>query len=110
MKAERNRAKIKAIAEWLKACDDIAIVTHIMPDGDALGSSLALMHALKDLGKRAFVCNRDEVPGYLHLLPGWETVVKPDALPYPPRAVIAIDCASADRMGKRHSQGSHRSS
>lgn len=99
MKAERNRAKIKAIAEWLKACDDIAIITHIMPDGDALGSSLALMHALKDLGKRAFVCNRDEVPGYLHLLPGWETVVKPDALPYPPKAVIAIDCASTDRMG-----------
>ena len=70
MKAERNRAKTKAIAQWLKENDDIAIITHIMPDGDALGSSLALMHALKDMGKRAFVCDRDEVPGYLRMLPG----------------------------------------
>lgn len=99
MKAERNRAKTKAIAQWLKENDDIAIITHIMPDGDALGSSLALMHALKDMGKRAFVCDRDEVPGYLRMLPGWETVVMPDALPYPPKAVIAIDCADEGRMG-----------
>ena len=99
MKAERNSAKTKAIAEWLRSHDDIAIITHIMPDGDALGSSLALMHALKSMGKRAFVCDRDEVPGYLHLLPGWETVVMPDALPYPPRAVISVDCADEGRMG-----------
>ena len=79
--------------------DDIAIITHIMPDGDALGSSLALMHALKAMGKRAFVCDRDEVPGHLRMLPGWETVVMPASLPYPPKAVIAIDCASEDRMG-----------
>ena len=99
MRAERNSQKTKAIAQWLKDNDAIAIVTHIMPDGDALGSSLALMHALKLMGKRAFVCDRDEVPGYLHLLPGWETVVMPDALPYPPKAVIAIDCADEGRMG-----------
>lgn len=99
MATERNRAKTEAIAQWLKANDDIAIITHIMPDGDALGSSLALMHALKTMGKRAFVCNRDEVPGYLYMLPDWETVVMPDALPYPPKAVIAIDCADEGRMG-----------
>ncbi len=99
MRAERNLKNIKAIAEWLKKNDDIAIVTHIMPDGDALGSSLALMHALNNLGKRAFVCNRDEVPGHLRMLPGWETVVTPDALPYPPKAVISVDCADEGRMG-----------
>lgn len=99
MRAERNLKKTKAIAEWLKSHDDIAIVTHIMPDGDALGSSLALMHALNQMGKRAFVCDRDEVPGHLKMLPGWETVVMPDALPYPPQAVISVDCADEGRMG-----------
>ncbi len=99
MATVRNRAKTKAIAEWLIHNDDIAVITHIMPDGDALGSSLALMHALNAMGKRAFVCDRDEVPGYLHLLPGWETVVRPDALPFPPKAVIAVDCADEGRMG-----------
>lgn len=99
MATDRNRTKTKAIAEWLKSHDDIAIITHILPDGDALGSSLALMHALHDLGKRAFVCDRDVVPGYLHMLPGWEAVTTPDALPYPPKAVIAVDCADEGRMG-----------
>ena len=99
MAQETNLASIKAIAEWLRAHDDIAIVTHIFPDGDALGSSLALMMGLKELGKRAFVCDRDAVPAYLHLLPCWETVVLPDQLPFAPRAVIAVDCADAARMG-----------
>lgn len=99
MRAERNREKTKAIAQWLNSHDDIAIITHIMPDGDALGSSLALMHALNGLGKRAFVCDRDEVPGHLRMLPGWETVTTPDALPYPPMAVISVDCADEGRMG-----------
>ncbi len=99
MALERNRQNIEAVAEWLKNHDDIAIVTHVQPDGDALGSSLALMHGLNAMGKRAFVCDRDEVPAYLHLLPGWETVVQPDALPYDPKAVIAVDCADAARMG-----------
>ena len=99
MASERKMSSANAVAEWLRAHDDIAIVTHIMPDGDALGSSLALMHALTAMGKRAFVCDRDEVPGYLHMLPGQETVVKPDALPFVPQAVIAVDCADEGRMG-----------
>ncbi len=99
MRAETNREKTKAIAQWLKSHDEIAIVTHIMPDGDALGSSLALMHGLKAMGKRVFVCDRDEVPGYLHMLPGWETVTTPYSLPFIPQAVIAVDCADAARMG-----------
>lgn len=99
MTQEQKLTKTKAVAEWLKSHDDIAIITHIMPDGDALGSSLALRHALGNMGKRAFVCDRDEVPGHLHMLPGWETVARPDALPFVPQAVIAIDCADEGRMG-----------
>ena len=99
MAQETNLASIKAIAEWLRSHDDIAIVTHVFPDGDALGSSLALMMGLETLGKRAFVCDRDAVPAYLDLLPRWESVVAPDRFPFPPRAVIAVDCADAARMG-----------
>lgn len=99
MELERIPAKTDALAEWLRTHDDIAIVTHIMPDGDALGSSLALMHALRGMGKRVFVCDRDEVPAYLHMLPGWELVVSPADIPFSPRAVLAVDCADAARMG-----------
>lgn len=99
MAQETNPTSIKAICEWLRAHDDIAIVTHVFPDGDALGSSLALMMGLKTLGKRAFVCDRDPVPAYLHLLPDWETVAAPDHFPFEPKAAIAVDCADAARMG-----------
>ena len=99
MTPEQKRAKTDAIAKWLKDHDEIAVVTHIMPDGDALGSSLALMHALKNMGKRAFVCDRDEVPSFLRMLPGWDTIVTPENIPFAPKAVIAVDCADAARMG-----------
>lgn len=99
MPQENKLTKTEAIAEWLRANDDIAIVTHIMPDGDALGSALALMHGLKGLGKRAFVCDRDEVPPHIRMLPGWEGVVTPDRIPFAPKAVIAVDCADEARMG-----------
>ncbi len=99
MDSEKRTAKIKALAEWLRTQDDIAIVTHIMPDGDALGSSLALMHALRGMGKRAFVCDQHAVPDYLSLLPASDEVVTPDSIPFAPRAVISVDCADEGRMG-----------
>lgn len=99
MAPEKTPTKRKLMAEWLKSHDDIALVTHISPDGDTLGSALALMHALNAMGKRAVVCNRDEMPGYLKFLPGWEQIVTPDALPFPPKAVLAVDCADEARMG-----------
>lgn len=99
MTPERNRKTTEAIAEWLRSHDDVAVITHAHPDGDALGSSLALMHALKAMGKRAFVCNSDPTPDYLSMLPGHETVVPPDALPFAPQAVVAVDCADASMMG-----------
>lgn len=98
--ATANRtAKIKAVAQWLREQDDIAIVTHVSPDGDAFGSTLALMHALRAMGKRAFVCNQHAVPDFLRLLPGSEEVVTPDALPFPPRAVMSVDSAEPKRLG-----------
>ncbi len=99
MVTESRTAKIKALAEWLCAHNDIAIVTHIMPDGDALGSSLALMHALRGMGKRVFVCNQHAVPDYLALLPASDEVVIPETIPFSPRAVISVDCADEGRMG-----------
>ena len=48
------------------------IATHISPDGDAIGSSLALAEALASLGKKTVVYNRDPVPKNYQFLPGWK--------------------------------------
>lgn len=92
-------------AQWLMSHDDIAILTHISPDGDALGSSLCAMWALKTMGKRACVVCQDPVPEYLHVLPGWEQVTAPypqTALPFEEKAVWALDCADEQRTGTTH--------
>ena len=51
--------------DMLKAAQKLVIVSHVSPDGDTLGSSLALMHALRVLGKEVImnVCGYAEKCG-----------------------------------------------
>lgn len=92
----------KNVAGWISSHDDIAILTHISPDGDALGSALCAYWALKALGKRSCVICQDAVPEYLQLLPGWQEVVAPypaAELPFEIKCVWALDCADMRRTG-----------
>lgn len=95
----------KEAAQWLLSHDDLAILTHVSPDGDALGSALCAMWALREMGKRACVVCQDPVPEYLHVLPGWEQVIAPypqTTLPFEEKAVWALDCADEQRTGTTH--------
>ncbi|MBQ8108676.1 MAG: DHH family phosphoesterase [Clostridia bacterium] len=96
-----RRVTIEALADWLKRQDDIALLGHVMPDGDAAGSNLALWHALRAMGKRAVVCLPGGVPLMYASLPGAETVAEPDgALPFAPKAALAVDVSEAARLGE----------
>jgi len=53
----------------------ILVVSHVSPDGDAIGSSLGLANALRQMGKQVTVANDDGVPQYLQWLPGAESIV-----------------------------------
>ena len=70
-----QRVTIEALAQWLKARDDIALMGHVAPDGDATGCCLAMAHALRAMGKRAAVCLPEGVPLLYAGLPGAEAVV-----------------------------------
>jgi phosphoesterase RecJ-like protein len=59
----------------LEKSDNIAIVTHWSPDGDAMGSSLGLYHYLKKLNKTVQVIVPNAYPDFLHWLPGHDTVL-----------------------------------
>ena len=54
---KEERAALARIAEKLRAAEKIAVITHMRPDGDAFGSALALVSALKALGKDCAVCD-----------------------------------------------------
>ena len=54
----------------LQNANSILLCTHISPDGDAIGATLAMGHALRAMGKRTLLACADPVPARLRLLPG----------------------------------------
>src|SRR5690606_6269316 len=60
-------------AQAVVAAARIGIVTHIQPDGDAIGTTLGLANALRAAGKQVDVAVDGGVPSYLRFLPGADT-------------------------------------
>ncbi len=76
----------------------ILVLTHIDPDGDAIGSMLGLSHALRGLGKDVIPAVDGGVPGDLAFLPGAEDV-RPALDGLDVDLAIAVDCGDVRRMG-----------
>lgn len=86
------------IIEALKGKKRVLIGSHINPDGDALGSTLALGMALSKMGKEVVLYNRDGVPKSLAFLPHSALIVRQiPEVPYD--AAVLVDCASPERAG-----------
>jgi len=75
MKFEFPINKISEIRSLLSEQRKIVITTHHRPDGDAIGSSLALFHFLKLKGHHISVITPDDFPVFLNWLPGHEVVI-----------------------------------
>ncbi|MEI8215666.1 MAG: DHH family phosphoesterase [Eubacteriales bacterium] len=58
------------IIDAIAQARDILIYTHVLMDGDALGSSVALCEALRSAGKNSFVLIEDDIPEYLFFIAG----------------------------------------
>ena len=84
----------------LHGANSILLCTHIMPDGDAIGSTLAAALALKSLGKQVVCACQHRVPKAYAFLPGARQFVQAEALKGVSfDAALAIDCADDARMG-----------
>jgi phosphoesterase RecJ-like protein len=86
-------------ARLLSGAQRILILTHVGPDGDAIGSMLGLARALGGMEKTVTTAVDDGVPDDLMFMPGAEKV-----LPVLDRAafdlIIAVDCGDESRMGQ----------
>jgi len=88
------------ILPLIRGARRILILAHMAPDGDAIGSLLALGHALRALGKRVVLACADPVPVQYHYLPGYEAVTS-----YPTgefQLLISVDCSDIQRMGSAY--------
>ena len=100
-----------AEAEWARAvksldgAEQVCLACHVRPDADALGSMLALAHALSSRpghpGKvvASFGDDPFEVPDILTFLPGLERLSPPASYPARPEVMVSFDAASIDRLG-----------
>jgi phosphoesterase RecJ-like protein len=90
-------------AKRLRAADRLVVTGHLNPDGDSIGSAIALARMLRSAGKKVLVWNRDDTPAvYLPLTSGEDLRVGGD----PPADLeqsfdlaVALECPSLDRSG-----------
>lgn len=95
----RDNATLAQIVQALREHDRFAIMSHVRPDGDALGCIIALGLALRSLGKEVTLWNEDGVPEKFQFMPGAELVARPPAEPVDVEVAIALDTASQQRLG-----------
>jgi bifunctional oligoribonuclease and PAP phosphatase NrnA len=74
------------------------LATHINPDGDAIGSALALATALKSMGKEVYVYNKDRVPELYKFMPGYKRFRSGMKKAFVGNQVLVLlDCNSPER-------------
>lgn len=91
-----------AAVQLLAEHDEVALVCHVGPDGDALGSMLGLGLALRAAGKKvvaSFGSEPFEVPVAYRSLPGQDLLLPAEQMPEAPGLLITFDTGSTDRLG-----------
>lgn len=76
------------------------ILSHIRPDGDAIGSTIALGSTLEAMGKEVTYINEDGVPDSLAFLPDSDKIASPSDEVLDVEVAIAVDCANKPRLGE----------
>jgi len=94
-----NNSKFEQIGRVLREHQKFAILSHVRPDGDALGSQLALGLSLKALGKEVRLWNEDGMLEKYSFLPRAELLTKPPAEPEEFDVIVALDTAIQNRLG-----------
>jgi phosphoesterase RecJ-like protein len=92
-------ASYQDIGEVFAKHDSFVILSHVRPDGDAIGSQLALGLALEAAGKKVRLINEDGLPDNLVFLPESQRIELPPAEPLDVEVAIALDTATKPRLG-----------
>ncbi|HDL64412.1 MAG TPA: bifunctional oligoribonuclease/PAP phosphatase NrnA [Proteobacteria bacterium] len=97
---------MKEAAQAIRNASSVVITSHIKPDGDALGSSLALLRIIKALGKKCRVISPSHVPcGFLFMLEYEDEITRyqperDDRIIEEADLFIILDCSDLSRSGE----------
>ena len=90
---------LEQTAEAIRRRQRFVIASHVRPDGDAVGSQMAMAYALKHLGKDVRVVSRDAAPPPLLVFPGVSEIEIVDRVDDPGDAVIVMESGDLLRTG-----------
>ncbi len=97
-----DEKSLNRVLEVFKEKDNFLITAHINPEGDSVGSQLAIHALLKKLGKRSAVVNHDEVPENLLFLPGSRSILREVPRDFKAEVLVVVDCPVKERTGRVH--------
>lgn len=98
----QTNCTLDELAAFLAAHDDYVICGHVNPDGDCIGSQLALMHALRACGKHAecVLVGQEPLEISLLFLPGAQELVPACEYKGDPQVFIGVDVPNRKRIGE----------
>lgn len=96
--------QIEELRKTIDKNNSFIVVSHVDPEGDAIGTSLALYYALKILGKNVCVYNESGVPKILKFLPGSDELLSEISSINEFDCIFVVDCGDLGRIGSLKSK------
>lgn len=90
---------LKRAAEEIRRRQRFVITSHVRPDGDAIGSQLAMAYALRALGRDVRIMNRDPPPEAFVAFPGVSDIEVAQRIDDPGDAVLVMESGDLSRTG-----------
>lgn len=94
-----NPDQMLAVRDAIRARDSFLLTSHARPDGDSIGSQLAMAFALDALGKRVRIVNADPPPAHYAGFPGLERIEAAATVEGDYDALIVMECGDLKRPG-----------
>jgi bifunctional oligoribonuclease and PAP phosphatase NrnA len=92
--------KIQAVKTGIEKNKRFLVSSHVNPEGDSIGSQLAMASLLRRLGKDVVIVNESPVPHLLDFMPGSDKILKEKPSGWDFEAVVILDCPDLSRTGK----------
>lgn len=107
MKANSSKSldDLKKILDLILKKERIAIISHVNPDGDSIGSQIALGNFLQSQGKKVVMVNQDETPSRYSFLDPQKRIrridrVKRSLEDFDPDLILVLECSNLHRVGE----------
>lgn len=94
-----NDKEVKRVYDAFKKRDFFLVTSHVNPEGDSIGSQLAVYTILKKLGKNVIMVDNDDVPANLRFLPGSKLIKRAVPENFKIETVVILDCPVKERIG-----------